>query len=239
MPSPAREGGDRAAASPDRSGGRVAEHLRIRTVRVGVNSHEVREIWAERSGEYSPDYYAYYGSNGTSDLLLDLLDAHLDPDAAVLELGCSAGRHLARLHEAGYRNLHGVEINDEALDVMAEHYPDLAADAAVRVDAIEDVVSEFEDGRFDAVFSVETLQHIHPDDEWVFAELARVTDDLLITVENEGESKETDVKLINDDFPLYFRDWNRVFTDLGLAQIDVETGVHDRDTLRAFRKVRD
>ncbi len=198
-----------------------------------MDSNEVREHWAEQSGEYSPDYYAYYGPNETSESIRTHLDSYLGSNPTILELGCSSGRHLSHLHDNGYENLHGVEINGEAFDVMAETYPDLADRGTFYHDAIEEVVGEFGDGQFDAVFSVQTLQHLHPDDEWVFAELARITSDLVITVENERKADENAVKYINDDFPLYFRNWNRIFTDLGLVEVDSEQT--DTDVLRAFR----
>ena len=209
-----------------------------------MNSDEIRRRWAERSGEYSPDYYAYYGPDETSESIRARLDAALDSDAAVLELGCSSGRHLAHLREHGYGNLHGVEINDEAFDVMADAYPELADSGTFYADAIEDVVSEFDDDRFDAVYSVETLQHLHPDDGWVFDELVRITDDRIVTVENEGDDGGRDgsgddapdgvaVNYVNDEFPLYYRDWNRVFTERGLVEVDAEST--SRDTLREFR----
>lgn len=230
-----------------------------------MNSNEVRERWAERSGEYSPDYYAHYGPDEASEAVRARLDAAVDSDAPVLELGCSSGRHLAHLREHGYEDLHGIDVNDAALDVMAEEYPGLAADGTFYIDAIEDVVADFEDDRFAAVFSVETLQHIHPDHEWVFAELRRITTDLLVTVENEGGANgggdeddggdvddrddgddpgesaagggsagdDRDVNYVNDEFPLYYRDWNRVFTDLGLVEVQAESV--GRDTVRAFR----
>ncbi|MFH5798270.1 class I SAM-dependent methyltransferase [Haladaptatus sp. CMAA 1911] len=215
-----------------------------------MDPNSVRQQWEERSGEYSPDYYAYYGPDETSELLRARLDLAVASDASVLELGCSSGRHLARLHEAGYEDLHGIEINDEALSVMEETYPDLAAAGTFHIDAIEETVPEFDDGQFDVVFSVETLQHLHPDDEWVFDEVARITGDRLITVENEvsdesesGESgetdesdgSETDVNYVRDEFPLYYRNWNRIFTERGFAEIDSET--LDRDTFRVFRPV--
>ncbi|WP_135851317.1 class I SAM-dependent methyltransferase [Halorussus salinus] len=241
-----------------------------------MNSDEVRKRWAERSGEYSPSYYAYYGPNETSEMILDLLDSFVGSDAAVLELGCSSGRHLAHLREHGFEDLHGVEINDEAFDVMADAYPDLAETGTFHHGAIEEVAPEFPDRRFDAVFSVETLQHIHPDDEAVFGELARITDDALVTVENEdrdgdpaeahdrrshgeGESRgdgksRTDeesrgdgevpedieeqarrgVNYVREEFPLYYRNWNRIFTELGFGE--VESRATKRDTLRAFRR---
>ena len=203
-----------------------------------MDSHEVRRQWADRSGEYSPAYYAYYGPNETSEAIRASLDRFLDADARILELGCSSGRHLSHLHEHGFEALAGIELNDEALDVMAESYPELAADGTFYLDAIEDVVGEFPDDAFDAVYSVETLQHLHPDVEWVFEELVRITDDVLVTVEHEGDTEDADasdpgVNYVNDEFPLYYRDWNAVFTDLGL--VEVAASQRERDTMRTFR----
>ncbi|WP_435145761.1 class I SAM-dependent methyltransferase [Halobaculum sp. P14] len=194
--------------------------------------------WAERSGDYSPAYYAESGPNEVSDVLADVFDLYVDEDAAVLEVGCSSGRHLAHLRERGYENLTGVDLNDESFDVMAEYFPRLAETGTFHVGALEDLVPEFDDDAFDVVFSVETLQHVHPDDEWVFDELARVASNLLVTAENEGNSPErgregAEVSYVQDEFPLYHRNWKRVFSDRGLAQLLEEPG--DRDTVRVFR----
>ena len=217
----------------------------------------VHEEWDDRSGEFSPTYYAHYGPNETSEAVRERLDAALGPDPSVLELGCSSGRHLAHLHAHGYTDLHGVDINEDAREVMAETYPDLAAAGTFRFDAIETVVTEFDDDRFDAVYSVETLQHIPRDNEWVFDEVARIAGELLLTAEIEsgrGGSKpdggddaddgtrdgspdrdadDRPVNYVNDDFPLYYRDWEAVFGDRGFEQVDVETV--GRDTVRTFR----
>jgi len=203
-----------------------------------VDSTELRRQWETRSGEYSPEYYAHYGPDGTSETVRDVLRRFVGSDGAVLELGCSSGRHLSYLHEHGFEDLSGIELNGDAFDVMAETYPDLAAAGTFHHGAIENVVGEFDDGRFDAVYSVETLQHIHPDAAWVFEELARITDDLLVTVENENDGELTgrtdgDVNYVSENVPLYYRDWNRVFTDLGL--VELESTVGKRDTMRAFR----
>ncbi len=203
----------------------------------GVDSEDIRRQWADRTGEYSPAYYAHYGPNETSEAIGQYLEDTVGRDAAVLEVGCSSGRHLAHLLERGFGTLAGVEVNNEAMVVMEDTYPDLAKQGSFYIDAIEDVVGEFDDGAFDAVYSVETLQHIHPEAEWVFAELARITD-LMITVENEGDGDhdsdgELEVTHVNDEFPLYHRDWGRVFTDVGC--IEVATLPLGRDTMRAFR----
>jgi SAM-dependent methyltransferase len=198
-----------------------------------VDSHDVREQWEGRSGEYSPEYYAYYGPNEHSESIREILDGRVDRDASILELGCSSGRHLAHLLRHGYEDLSGVDVNEDAFEVMADAYPDLAASGTFYCDAIESVVEEFAEDQFDAVYSVETLQHVHPDADWVFAELTRITESLLITVENEGGTGDSDVNYVHDDIPLYYRDWNRVFTDLGFVEVDATVG--DRDTTRVFR----
>lgn len=198
-----------------------------------MNPDEIHQEWAERSGEYSPTYYAHRGPDEASELIRDALDSHAGPDPSVLELGCSSGRHLSFLFEHGYTDLAGIEINEEALSVMEESYPELAAEGRFHLGTIEETVSGFEDDAFDAVFSVETLQHIHPDNEWVFDELARITSGLLVTVENEGEDGDG-VNYINDEFPLYYRDWSRVFGERGFRETDSVS--LKRDTFRLFRR---
>jgi SAM-dependent methyltransferase len=200
-----------------------------------VDLNDVRREWAERSGEYSPEYYAYRGPDETSESIRAILEEHVAGDAGVLELGCSSGRHLAHLHRHGFEDLTGVEVNEAAREVMTEAYPDLAAAGTFYFDAIEAVVEAFADDQFGAVYSVETLQHLHPDAEWVFAEIARITETLLVTVENEGahHQSDPDVNYVPGEIPLYYRDWNRVFTDLGFEELDASVG--DRDTTRTFR----
>jgi SAM-dependent methyltransferase len=218
-----------------------------------MDADEVRRRWAERSGEFSPTYYAHRGPDATSEALRGLLDEHVGPGGSVLELGCSAGRHLAHLHEAGYDDLTGLDLNPEAFDVLAETYPGLDTAGTFHVGAIESFVADLPDDAFDAVFSVETLQHVHPDDAWVFDELVRVAGDLLVVVENEsgagdaadaadegapsdGTSSDDDAPAVNyvdDGVPLFYRDWSEVFVGRGASEL--ETRRLDRDTLRAFR----
>jgi SAM-dependent methyltransferase len=194
--------------------------------------------WAERSGEFSPAYYAQIGANEVSETLATVCEYYARENAAILEVGCSSGRHLAHLHDTGFENLTGIDINDESFDVMAEQYPQLAATGTFQTGAIEDVLPEFPDSAFDIVYSVEVLQHIHPENAWVFEELARVTSDLLITAENEGNSPQrgragAEVSHVHDDFPLYYRNWKRVLSEFGIAQLVCV--LSKRDTVRVFR----
>ena len=197
-----------------------------------MDSNDVRAAWADRSGEYSPTYYAHYGSDATSEWVRGRIVERVGTDATVLEVGCGVGRHLAELADAGVTDLTGVDVNADAIDAVAESYPALAENGTFHVGPLEEYLTTVEDDAFDAVFSVETLQHIHPDAAWVFAELARVTADSLVTVENESGRPGT-VNHVDDGLPLYYRDWHDVFTGLGLVEVESEVG--KRDTKRVFR----
>jgi len=196
--------------------------------------------WADRSGEFSPAYYAALGPNKVSNSLVTLLDHYSSREASILALGCSSGRHLAHLYANGFENLTGIDINDDSFTVMADAYPALADAGTFHTGAIEELVPGFADDTFDVVYAVETLQHIHPEDDRVFDELVRVTDELLVTIENEGPNPDAEnpaeaVEFVNGEFPLYRRNWNRVFTNRGLT----ERLCHPSkpDTIRAFGTV--
>ncbi|MFB6078404.1 MAG: class I SAM-dependent methyltransferase [Halarchaeum sp.] len=205
-----------------------------------MDPDDVRRDWADREGEFSPLYYAERGPGPVSETLADAFEHYLSTDAAVLEVGCASGRHLECLRRRGFTNLTGVDINPDAFDVLADYHPRLHETGTFRAGALEDVLPEFGDGAFDAVYSVETLQHVHPDDTRAFDEVARVTSDLLATAENEGNGPQrgrdgAEVSYVNDEFPLYHRDWKRVFGDRGFAQLLEERT--KRDTVRVFRKL--
>jgi hypothetical protein len=53
------------------------------------------------------------------------------------------------------------------------------------------------------------LEHLHPDSEWVFAEMVRVCQRLLITIEDEGGRSSHHTP----------RNYRTVFEGLGLEQI--------------------
>lgn len=202
-----------------------------------LDGTEVSRRWRERSGDYSPTFYAEMGPDSGSESLRVVLDEHTELDAAILELGCSVGRHLSHLHDHSYTNLHGLEINTEALDCMAETYPDLAAAGTFYLGAMEQLVPTFEDGQFDVVYTYETLELVHPDYEWLFAEFVRISDGLVVTVENEGQEAYATVDFAVeelDDFPIYYRKYSRIFTDLGLEEVFSKE--EDMDVLRVFQK---
>ncbi|WP_306053000.1 class I SAM-dependent methyltransferase [Natronococcus wangiae] len=230
-----------------------------------MDGNEIHDRWATRTGAYSPAYYAYYGPNETSERIRRTLDRVVGSDADVLELGCSSGRHLAHLREHGYENLYGVDINDAAFDVMERTYPDLAETGTFYRAPLEEIVRDADDDRFDVVYSVETLQHLHSDAEWVFDELTRLTETLLITAETDAGSAADDSSAETsagggepsaeggaddpgsaaretrnvDGVPLYVRDWRRIFTELGWTELERDAASLEYHTIRAFRSPSD
>ena len=205
-----------------------------------MDPEDVRQDWADRSGRFSPSYYAEIGPNEVSETIGRVLDHYATDDAKILEVGCGCGRHLEHLRRQGWENLTGIDINGEAFAVMADQYPELAETGTFLDGALEDHLPEMPDDAFDVIYTVETLQHVHPEDRWVFDEFQRLTTDLLVTAENEGNGPnrgqgETDVSYVDDEFPLYHRDWERVFSERGFAQLIREPT--DRDTIRVFRVI--
>ncbi len=145
-------------------------------------------------GVFSSEYCAGIGPNEDSEILVDALSYDATEDARILELGCSSGRHLEALRRASYENLTGVDLNHDALDVMAEYFPRTVEPGTFHIGAIEDILPELETGAFDVVYSAETLKHVHPEETVVFEKVLRVTDDLLVTAENGGNAPTGDAR---------------------------------------------
>ncbi len=140
--------------------------------------------------------------------LVDLVSRHVPKDAPILELGCNVGRNLAGLDTAGHDHLVGVEINPEAVSLGRYAYPALR-DRTILPIPIEWAVKQFADDTFDLVFTMAVLEHLHPDSEYVFAEMARISR-RVITIEDEhGVS------------PRHWpRDYGTVFGLLGMVEIE-------------------
>lgn len=79
-------------------------------------------------------------------------------DASILEVGCNVGNQLLMLHEMGYRNLYGIEIQSYAVRLAQERVPSATIVEASALDI------PHSDRRFDLVFTSGVLIHISPSD---------------------------------------------------------------------------
>lgn len=52
----------------------------------------------------------HWGLDDRSKKILECFEKYVSKDANILELGCSSGRNLVALHNAGYKNLTGLEM---------------------------------------------------------------------------------------------------------------------------------
>ena len=177
---------------------------------------------------------SYLEGAARSMLLLELVRQHLSVDparASILEIGCNVGRNLNYLFGAGYLNLTGIEISENAVRLLRQEFSALAAASRIHVAPVEEKIREFVDGEFDLVFTMAVLEHVHDQSAWIFTEMVRVTKELLITVEDEREVSER-------HFP---RNYGRVFTMVGMKEIhslrcDSIEGLGPGFFARIFRK---
>lgn len=150
------------------------------------DTHEqVREYWRSPPDPgNAPEDYATASLRSSKHLRELIEQAGVSPSAAILEVGCNAGRNLAYLHRQGWTNLAGIDISEQALAVARETFPELA-DAELICGSLEDVLPAIGDGQFDLVFAMAVLEHVHYDADHVLDHVARVAGSWLITIENE------------------------------------------------------
>jgi SAM-dependent methyltransferase len=117
-----------------------------------------REHW-----EKHPTAAAFEGIDPASQVQMDEIMALVpERNAAILDLGCNVGRHLAYLHGQGYRNLHGVDWSESALRDMAARYPDMHANAMLTRASFEDFLGAAREP-VDLVYTRgATLELVHP-----------------------------------------------------------------------------
>lgn len=168
---------------------------------------ELHAFWRDPDEVNRPERYA--APVARSRFLLNLVEWYCTPNDRILEIGPNVGRNLEHLRRAGYQRLEGVEISESAVAALRATYPDLATVATIHNAPVEDVIRDFPDTSFEAVFTMAVLEHIHPDSEWIFAEMVRICRRVLITIEDEAGRSSHHVP----------RNYRSVFEGLGLRQI--------------------
>ncbi len=193
---------------------------------------ELHEYWRRPSdGANSPK--DYLRQTERSEFLLQILKKHsCSSESRILEIGCNAGRNLHHLWKAGYKQLGGIEISKDAIELLRSQFTDMVEHIRIWSSPVEQVIRGMHNNDFDVVFTMAVLEHIHRDSEWVFAEIARITGHILITIEDEkGES-----------FRHFSRNYQKVFEPLGLSQLESIQCSHDTAGLgssfvaRVFKK---
>ena len=123
--------------------------------------------------------------NSIPELFKEVLP-YLDKDSPILEIGCNVGRSLNYLYSHGYRNLTGIEIGKEAVELMKTTFPEMFHNSNIIIGDITEVIKGINTDKYDLVFCHSVLVSIHPKYNYIFKEMARVSKKFILILENEG-----------------------------------------------------
>jgi 2-polyprenyl-3-methyl-5-hydroxy-6-metoxy-1,4-benzoquinol methylase len=172
--------------------------------------NELLEYWKNPTDENHPlRYVGGIRQGDRSKFLVGVMKKYVSGGERILELGCNVGRNLWYLANAGYGNLHGIEINPKAIKIgksvgahdIIKYYKGTILDRLMVLKS------------FDVIFSVAVLMHMHPD-EWekVKPLMASIAQSYIITFESEVD-KEGKLRNIG-------RNYRKEFEDLGFYQVE-------------------
>jgi SAM-dependent methyltransferase len=99
------------------------------------------------------------------DIIINLLERS-GRNSKILEIGCSGGPLIRALHELGYKNVQGIDISRDAIDLCRRR-------GINDVFVMDGSKPEFKDGQFDIVIASDVLEHIQ-DDEKALLEWNRI-----------------------------------------------------------------
>lgn len=134
-------------------------------------------------------------------------------EASVLDLGCNCGRCLASLADLGLTNLHGVDINANAISQMTNIFPVLEGTVQAHHDFLQRYLGNAGDGSFDIVFTRgATVELVHPSYPLI-ANICRIT-------------REYAVFVIRENGFSYPRDWIGEFEANGFMLIKLIRPLH-------------
>jgi SAM-dependent methyltransferase len=181
---------------------------KLRYIKNKRTREEIHAFWKNPwQGANRPE--DYLEGEGQSKLLVHLVREYCDTSQSFLEIGCNVGRNLNHLFLAGFTQLWGIEINNEAVELLKHSFPEMATHLTVTNTSAEEALPGFADKSIDVVYTVAVLEHIHPESESLFAEMVRLAKDTIITIEDE--------KMLSwRHFP---RDYRKVFEPLGFSQV--------------------
>lgn len=197
----------------------------VKRAEKAVDLSQIHDFWREPPKCNEPERYARDLERTKG--LIDAISSHAPGMESAMEIGCNVGRNLDALRTFGITRLSGIEISANAVKAMRRHFPELAKTVQIHNAPAEEVLPRLHDDSIDLVFSMAVLLHIHPDSEWIFAEMARVCRKRLITVEYEGAPS----------YRIYSRNYKAVFEAHGLREIWTTPSIGlAKYTTRVFEK---
>ena len=153
-----------------------------------LSRKEILDFWRKTSSkssieDNSPSHYLK--GQERSIVLLELIKEHLLYKDIILEIGCNVGRNLNALYQTGYKNLYGIELNKEAIQLMKKVFPAIYNKDRIINSSIEDTIKTFSDNSFDLTFTMAVFEHIHYESDFIFDEVMRISKKYILTIEDE------------------------------------------------------
>lgn len=130
-------------------------------------------------GQYYPTAPKW---SSRSQTILNLLSPLISKDDSILEIGCNTGRNLNHLWQAGYKNVCGMEISEHAVKRLRAEYPCLSL-TPIDIGPAELSIQKYDSGSIDILFTMSTLEQLHPDSRLLFKEIARVARKYVLAIE--------------------------------------------------------
>ena len=145
---------------------------------------EIHEYWKNPDEQNYPEKYLN-GEERTA-FLVDKISNRCDKSSCILEIGCNCGRNLNGLYQSGYKNLYGIEINENAINLINSYYPEVFENICIWGLPAERALISIPSNIYDLVFTMAVLEHIHPIvEKLVFENMKRVSAKYIMTIEDE------------------------------------------------------
>lgn len=207
----------------------LSKRLKLAISRLGLGPQKslsgVLDYWRDPPDANNlPVRYAHVDMART-DFLVAKIARHFSTSASIMEIGCNAGRNLAGLYRAGFKNLSAIEISEKAVSQMRRSFPELS-EVTIDIAPAEEAIKRA--GQFDLIFTLAVLEHIHYDSDWVMDEMALRAGHILV-IEDENQ-------ISTRHFP---RNYRREFEKRGFRQIEEQAappGLSKSFTYRLFAR---
>lgn len=167
------------------------------------STHEnVLNYWRNPCSKNAPELF-YKTVERSYFLYTYFFDLYCEDEYSILELGCSCCRNLNYLYQHGFKNLSGIDINQDAIDYASIFYTEMMKQVydipKIYCAPVEDRLKEFDNNEFDVVFTFATLQHIHINMlNYVCQEMQRIAKLYICIVEDVKNKKRNYKKLFNN-----------------------------------------
>lgn len=178
----------------------------INKIGLVVGKESIHDFWRNPDEGNSPENY-FNDSKKREGFLKIIRKIKTKKNYMILEIGCNSGRNLDVLYSNGYRNFTGIEINKNALKLMKKKIPEVYFGTRIINKPVEDCIKSFKTNEFDLIYSLAVLEHIHPDSEWIFKEMARIGKSILTIEPEKGKH-----------WRVFERNYKKIFENLGFKQ---------------------